>query len=581
MEATLPGGSGDNLLSNASPLKILRDLDKYENAIKEKLRERDEAHFDDECNALEAEIEKSQLGVDSDDESNKDKKVTRKSKKTNYAHNFVKEKLEIITRFGAFNTKLRQAVERNGIALNKEALASEDGKRGNTYNPISDELRDALTKVRPEEEPELVEPKDMQLVEPALISKSGNTSVQIQTITKLVNITKKHVLPGAEEAQLAANTGFLTYFVKDPLRDEFQVKYIDFKAKDSGDKKLGLQVQRQIKEKMILHLGSSEVAYFNQTKKQSQIFQVKDFDSDNTVTIKAPLSEYSTSSGNYKELASDDCCFAAHEHFVAIATKTQNLLVQVTIETIDDGGADQTSKFIDTGLKAVNNLYIRHFGIHLIGGNPILIALDAAGSLFSQRVDEVGKHSALKPANDGSESLALFVQENRKTVWVLRKPKDGNNVVLDEYAINEADAKLTLKNNYVRYQFAPKMTLNKDQHIKIGVLSTPEQSTQVVLIFNLGANRMAAAQFTDGNLVGTISEFSFLRGNDSAEALKELRLQTAQVSQGEGGKEKVVLSFSPFPVGSKKLFGLSGAIEFQLGTVAKPQLAEGTMDMDG
>lgn len=578
MEATLPGGSGENLLSNASPLKILRDLHKYENQIKDKLRERDEANFDNECDLIEGEIEKSQLAVDSDDESNKDKQPKRKSEKTNYAHNFAKEKLEIITRFGAFNTKLRQAVERNGIALNKDALASEDGKRGNTYNPISDELREALTKVRPEEEPELVEPKDMQLVEPALISKTGNTSVQIQTITKLVNITKKHVLPGAEEAQLAANIGFLTYFVKDPLRDEFQVKYINFNSKDSGDKKLGIQVQRQLKEKMALHLGSPEIAYFVQSKKTSQIFQVKDFDADTTVTIKTPLKDLTTSSGSYKDFASDDYCFAAHEHYVAIATKTPTQLVQVTIESMDEDGAEQRSKNIDTGLKAVNNLYIRHFGIHMIGGHPILIALDAAGSLFSQRIDEVGKQCALKPANDGSESLALFVQENRKIVWVLRKPKDGSNVVLDEYTINEADAKLTLKNNFGRYHFAPKMALNKDQHIKIGVLSTAEQSTQAVLIFNLGANRMAAAQFTDGNLVGIVSEFNFLRTNDSAEALKELRLQTAQFS--EEGKEKVILSFTPFPVGSKKVFGLSGAIEFQLGTVFKPQLAETLMDTD-
>ena len=248
--------------------------------------------------------------------------------------------------------------------------------------------------------------------------------------------------------------------------------------------------------------------------------------------------------------------------------------MQVTIESMDEDGADAGKK-TDTGLKAVNNLYIRHFGIHLIGDKPILIALDAAGSLFSQRLDNTDKLCSLKPANDGSESLALFVQENKRTAWVLRKPKDGSDVVLDEYAINEEEAKLTLKSNF-SYQFAPKMTLNKDQHIKIGVLSSPDQSTQVVLIFNLGANRIAVAQFTERKLVGLISEFTFLRGNDSAEALKELRLQTVQVCENE--KEKVVLSFTPFPGSSKKLFGLSGAIEFQSGVVAKPQLAETEMD---
>lgn len=578
MEATLPGESGDNSFSNASLLRIFRDLCKYQNAIKDKLHERDEANFDSECDSREAEIEQSQLGGDSDDESKKAQKDKAKVKRTDHAHTFSKEMLQIITNIGSFNTKLRQAVEKNGIALNKEALACEFGKKGNTFNPLSDELKDILIKVQPEEEPELVEPKDLQLVEPALITKTSNTNLHIQSMTKLVNVSKKHVLPGAEEAQLSASTGLMSYFVKDPLRDEFQVKFIDFKVKDSGDQKLGLQVQSKIKEKMTLHLGSPELAFFIQTKKQSMVFQVKDFSAKNTVVVNAPLSQYSSSTVNFKDFASEDCCFVAHEHLVAVATKTPNQQVQVTIESIED--ADQRCKNIDTGLKVVNNLYIRHFEVHLIAGKPILIALDAAGSLFAQRVDEIGKTCCLKPKNDGSESLALFVQENRKTAWVLRKPKDDFHVVLDEYTINEADAKLTLKQNSGRYEFTTKMPLNKDQHIKIGMLSTSEQSTQVVLIFNSGANRMAVAQFTQGCLVGGVSECNFLRGNDSAEAIKELRLQTAQVTQGGGGKEKLVLSFTPFPVGSKKLFGLSGAIEFQLGTVTNSQSAEGVMELD-
>lgn len=571
MEATLPSAATDNKLSSAKISQIVRDLQKYQNSIKDKLREHDDANFDSECNQREQDLDRLERGEKVDESE-------PRAKRTNHTHNFTREFLEIVTKIGSFNTKLRLAVEKNGIPLNKDALADETNSKGNTYNKMSDELRDILTKAQPvNEDPELVEPKDMETVEPALISKSGNTSLQFLCMSKLATITRKHVLLGAEEAQLSHGAGLLSYFVKDPLRDEFQVKCVDFK--DGQDKKLGLQVQRAIKEKMTLHFGNTNSAYFTQGKKQANIYQVKAFTAENPLLIKTPLGEYTSSESKYSEFASEDCCFAAYEHFVAVATKTPNQLVQVSVESVEDDSWEQTSRNIDTGLKAVNNLYIRHFGIHLIGGKPLLIALDAAGSLFVQRVDQTGKLSAIKGTADNGESLALFVQENRKILWVLRKPQNGS-AILDEYAINEEDAKLTLKPQRGRYEIPVKMTLTNGHHIKLGVLSAPEPDTQVVLIFNLGANRIATAQFTRGKIVGSVSESDLLRTSDSAAVLKELRLQTSQIAQAAPGRDKFVLSFTPSVGGSKKAFGLSGALEFQVGTVVKVEQPETEMEMD-
>jgi hypothetical protein len=476
-------------IEQATNCQIIRDLMKYSNQIHEKLSELDDEARQEHYDAVSALIDQNE------NEGFKSEELPY-LKLNSHAKEFNRDMLEIFSGVANFNNKLRKVVETHGIPLNKTSLASDASNTRHTYNPVNYDDYLKLFVQDDDEEIQLHKPKDIEYIDLPLITFNNQNRANFASPSDLVKLVYKEQFSGAEEVRYGYASKLVSYIAKDAentaQKGKQQNKLYGLDLQECQEYQTYTRLGQDTKLKAIL-AGAKDSVYFCSKDSTAFIIRAKST-AKNLITIEKKVSfdaseEFEQSSQEFKDFASEEFPFAAYEDYIAVPIKLKektSYSIKVIVEKVQ---GEQIP--IDSGLKWLHGSTLRHFGIHLIGGKPILIALDTLGSLFTLRVDQEKMHSKYQAKDPEVHRYGLFVDEYRKRIWVAKKT-EGQKLTFEQFRIDE-NAKLTPIEADTPIEIKPK-DLKDSEQVRFGVLSSDDGKVHVFIVMYLLANAIGFAE---------------------------------------------------------------------------------------